>query len=273
MAFHFSSKIVTDGLAFYVDAANQKSYPGTGTSWRDLSLGGNNGTLINGPTFDSANGGSIVFDGVDDYTSFGTTLGNGWSGITVSVWINPSQLTQSNGQRYFIVNANDTSSTGLESVFNLFLGYFSNPTYYSNDFNGQYIIFGVRSSTQSYRNRPISIPDNPVATQFIQGCAFGQDTASVDISKWVHATGTYDGSETKIYINGIFKGTSNNQPDGVNRSVSGVLNNSLQTRFISHDVSTVNYNGRIANTQIYNRALSATEITQNYNAQKGRFGL
>jgi hypothetical protein len=53
----------------YLDAANTRSYPGTGTTWSDLSRGGNNGSLINGPTFNSANGGSIVLDSVNDYIS------------------------------------------------------------------------------------------------------------------------------------------------------------------------------------------------------------
>ena len=66
MAFSYSPKIVTDGLVFAVDAANKKSYPGSGTTWTDLA-GSNDGTLTNGPTFDSGNGGSIVFDGSDDY--------------------------------------------------------------------------------------------------------------------------------------------------------------------------------------------------------------
>ena len=62
MAFNYSPKTVTDGLVFAVDAANKKSYPGSGTTWTDLA-GSNDGTLTNGPTFDSGNGGSIDFDG------------------------------------------------------------------------------------------------------------------------------------------------------------------------------------------------------------------
>lgn len=67
MAFRYSPRVVTDGLVFAVDAGNVKSYPGSGTVWYDLSGNGNNGTLENGPTFDSDNRGSIVFDGSDDY--------------------------------------------------------------------------------------------------------------------------------------------------------------------------------------------------------------
>ena len=71
MAFSYSPKIVTDGLVLYLDAANNRSYPGSGTTWTDLSRGGNNGTLTNGPTFNGANGGSIVFDGTNDFIDCG----------------------------------------------------------------------------------------------------------------------------------------------------------------------------------------------------------
>ena len=67
--FANNAPIVTDGLVFYVDAGNSNSYPGSGTTWTDLA-GSNDGTLTNGPTFDSGNGGSIVFDGTDDYVNF-----------------------------------------------------------------------------------------------------------------------------------------------------------------------------------------------------------
>ena len=67
MGLSHSPRIVTNGLVLCVDAANPRSYPGAGTAWTDLSKQGNNGTLTNGPTFDSANGGSILLDGSDDY--------------------------------------------------------------------------------------------------------------------------------------------------------------------------------------------------------------
>jgi hypothetical protein len=61
--------IITDGLVLALDAGSKKSYSGSGTTWKDLSGNGNNGTLVNGPTFDSGNGGSIVFDGFNDLTT------------------------------------------------------------------------------------------------------------------------------------------------------------------------------------------------------------
>ena len=71
MSIHYSPTTVTSGLVLCLDAGNAKSYPGSGTVWTDLSGNGNTGTLINGPTYNSANGGSIVFDGVNDIVSIG----------------------------------------------------------------------------------------------------------------------------------------------------------------------------------------------------------
>ena len=77
-----SPRIITDGLVLCLDAANRQSYPGSGTVWTDLA-GSNNGTLTNGPTFSSENGGSIVFDGVNDianttYVSANTYTFSAW---------------------------------------------------------------------------------------------------------------------------------------------------------------------------------------------------
>ena len=69
MGVAYNPKIVTNGLVLALDAGNTKSYPGSGTAWTDLSGNGNNGTLTNGPTFSGANGGSLSFDGVDDYVN------------------------------------------------------------------------------------------------------------------------------------------------------------------------------------------------------------
>jgi hypothetical protein len=66
MPNNYGPRIVTDGLVMYWDAANKKSYPGTGATIYDL-CGTYHGTLANGPTFSTANGGVIVFDGTNDH--------------------------------------------------------------------------------------------------------------------------------------------------------------------------------------------------------------
>ena len=88
MGVSYNSSIVTDGLVLCLDAANRRSYPGTGTTWTDLSGNGNNGTLTNGPTFTSDNGGGIVFDGADDYVNCGSGSSMNISGdFSLSAWI------------------------------------------------------------------------------------------------------------------------------------------------------------------------------------------
>ena len=85
MSFNYSPKIINDSsLVFYLDAANNKSYPRSGTTWNDISKGGNTATLTNGPAFSSSTNGNIVFDGVDDFCS--TTLVKTLTNMTIQVW-------------------------------------------------------------------------------------------------------------------------------------------------------------------------------------------
>ena len=125
--------VVNSGLVLYLDAANNKSYPGSGTAWTDLSNSGNNITLTNGPTFSSTNNGNISFDGVNDYADFyapnlGTTttielwckLGAAYSGTMMfgwnlyDVWCYNGAMgfNTGNGDVYGISSAN-VSSLGL----------------------------------------------------------------------------------------------------------------------------------------------------------------
>ena len=85
-----SPSIVTNGLVLCLDAANVKSYPGSGTTWTDLSGRGNNGTLVNGVGYSGSNLGSLSFDGVNDTVNFGDVLDIGLSNWTVSTWIKSS---------------------------------------------------------------------------------------------------------------------------------------------------------------------------------------
>jgi hypothetical protein len=94
MALSHSPSIITSGLVLCLDAANRKSYPGSGSTWTDLSGRGNNGTLVNGPTYSSANGGSIVFDAVDD--SFNGSFSCNKTYYSVDFWCYPTQLTDYN---------------------------------------------------------------------------------------------------------------------------------------------------------------------------------
>jgi len=88
MGLNHSPRIVTNGLVLALDAGNTKSYPGSGTTWTDLSGQGNTGTLTNGPTYNSGNGGSIVFDGTNDYVDCGNLSSVQITVGTIAAWFN-----------------------------------------------------------------------------------------------------------------------------------------------------------------------------------------
>ena len=132
--FKNSLPIVRDGLIIYLDTANSISYVSGSTTWRDLSGNGNNGILINGPTFDPANGGGIVFDGVDDYANVPIPTINSFDTVTISgiikwlsfgndmflgmttydVWTQSNTLGFNNGNSNVIgINAETVTSLGL----------------------------------------------------------------------------------------------------------------------------------------------------------------
>ena len=102
--------IITDGLVLALDAGSKKSYPSSGTTWTDLSGNGNIGTLTNGPTFNSANGGSIAFDGTNDYVNCGNILNYTSQNFSFNLWfkitnMNPSG--RSNAGNYLFNNGFD----------------------------------------------------------------------------------------------------------------------------------------------------------------------
>jgi hypothetical protein len=227
MAFSYSPKIVTEGLVLYLDAANPYSYVSGSTSWNDISRGGNNGTLVNGPTFNSANNGSIVFDGVDDYANVpNNTILNSNTG-TISVWFN-----------YTSAPGNGSVLLGKTDVFGSLNGL--------NIFIHQGAL-GVQIKGNS-----------PTATN-IPG-------PNLNTNTWYNFTLTYtSGVSYSSYSNGIFTET--------NSLLS--FNFSTQPLRLARSVDTYwsNFGGQISITQLYNRALSAQEVLQNYNATKTRFGL
>jgi hypothetical protein len=225
MAFNYSPKIVTEGLVLALDAANTKSYPGSGTTWTDLSRGGNNGTLVNGPTFNSGNGGSIVFDGVDDYANCGI----------------PLTFTNSFTLSFFI----KTIYSGVKLIFGMY--------------NGSGADWWIGTLSNGTLNFSFGSPSKrDIAT-----------TTVVSDGLWRLSTCVYNKNTNSIfiYLNGVLQNSSNSLPSTVNQPGG----NMTIGRF--GDAAGFNWNGNLSNFQLYNRALSAQEILQNYNATKTRFGL
>jgi hypothetical protein len=109
MAVNTRNSIVTNGLVLYLDAANRISYVSGSTAWNDMSGFSNNGTLVNGPTFNTGDGGSIVFDGVNDYITLGTQNLIS-TDFTINLWFNATTNTT---KEHFIIS----------------LGYSNNPSF------------------------------------------------------------------------------------------------------------------------------------------------
>lgn len=108
--------IITNGIILFLDANNTNSYPGSGTAWYDLSGYGNTGTLTNGPTFSSANGGSIVFDGSDDYVNIANASNLNGTSQTVNIWF---LYTSIPGNGVSVMGKHD--SLGSYSGYNMYL--------------------------------------------------------------------------------------------------------------------------------------------------------
>ena len=234
MATKYSPKMVTDGLVLSLDAANNKSYPKSGTTWSDLSGNGNTGTLTNGPTFSGANGGSIVFDGTNDYVGFTyNSIFNPPSNISVSLWV---RLTVNNASIRTLIEL----SVSTDELYFI---------YWRGDLSPKRWWYGLRQSNNTY------VETNSTSTDF-------------SINTWYNIALVADSSTGlfSFYINGILDNSI---------AYNGTLKQTASSLSIGADAGASRRYliGNISNTLIYNRALSAAEILQNYNATKSRFGL
>ena len=233
---YYSPRIVNSGLILCVDAANKRSYIGSGTTWNDLSGNGYTGTLTNGPTFSAANQGSIVFDGTNDYVS--TTLQTLSRPFSLSVWVNFSNLT---GFQTFI--GQDTSVAISRGVF-----YFQK----AGTTGGGPIQDKVNFSL-------VKSDDTIVVINSI-------NTVSTNI--WYNFAVTLSTSNITLYQNGVLQSTTAD----VNTLLTANTNVVLASGYYANNITDF-VNGKMASVFIYNRELSATEVLQNYNAIKSRFGL
>jgi len=224
---------VTSGLVLYLDAANARSYPKSGTTWFDRSGNGNNGTLVNGVGYVGTNGGSLSFDGVNDSVNIPISGSLQSQSFTFDAWFKINSIDNINGSPIFTghYQSNGTVSGSLLIIL-----------------SGQYLF----------------------QTRLNNSCCQSLYVGTASTNTWVNFVGTWNGSIKIAYLNGIQAGT---------QSVSGThfqLNN-FSIGNNSDNIAGGNYsnalNGFVSSIKYYNRALSASEVKQNYNAFKGRYGL
>jgi hypothetical protein len=235
MSFNFSPKISSlDSLIYYLDASNTKSYISGSTTWYDISRTGINGTLINGPTFNSSNGGSIVFDGVNDYIGLtqittNQTIGN----YTISLWVSfTNTITPSNVINFMLMEAQNTLLGGVDNYIYL-LGSTSGRIGYQT-FNPFSVIYTTTNTWTS--------------------------------GSWYNIVISYDISTSKqsIYVNGILEGSATIASCYFNTNTYfnlGTYTGPPKQWF---------FNGKIANFIVYKKTLNSNEILQNYNAIKNK---
>jgi hypothetical protein len=239
MGLYHSPRITTDGLVLTLDSANTKSYTSGSLVWNDLSGNGLNGTLVNNPGFSSLNCGSITFDGTNDYGSLSLNLST-YSQITTEIWLRPNVNTQAMA---FEHSANWNSNAGGFGLYPNSDGNNSNSTLCHTNHTG----------TRNYAFT----------------CGTTNYSCHVNIfSNIVDSTGRL------VYVNGnllpfsSIGGASTSTATGIG---SAFRNDTLY--LASRGGVGAFFNTNIAIFKIYNRKLSASEILQNYNATKARFGL
>lgn len=244
MGLTHSPRIVTNGLVLCLDAANVKSYPGTGTTWTNLSGSGNNGTLTNGPTFSSDNKGSLVFDGTNDHANLGSSnnlTGNNLQTLTVSIWLKYSTTTFDT--RAFTLQRGSSLNSSLLGIYNnadstIQVNTTGSLGFFTRNFNNTSHAGLVFNDNYHLKNRFINVQ-----------CVV-------------------DGMNRYLYIDGILKNSDSDV------GIQSVTNNTDPVYVGSGPTGNSNFwNGSIGNIMFYRRALTAAEIQQNFNALRGRYGI
>lgn len=224
---------IQDGLVLCLDASDKNSYPGSGTTWTDVSGNGRNASLINSPTFSSSGNGSISTDATNTYIDAGTILDYTSESFTLSTWVLVNTFTTNK------VDGNQYNPVLFSK------GGYNNKGYYCH-FAGTYTSF---ITNQSGANQITSA------------------TMTINTNTWYKLDITRNGSSVLIYMNGINATTSTAS------HTNPATSNYPLTMGYYGDGYNLYGSYKISNFSAYNRVLSAVEIKQNYNSQKSRFGL
>ncbi len=234
-------RIITDGLAYLVDAANPRSFINGNSTWTDISGNGYNGTLNGGVTYDSNNSGSLKFDGTDEFISLGTAtpkLYAGTNSYTWSSWLKFGSNTTSNRQVWY------GNSGGGNDGFSFIM----NPTASVNRI--QVEIFGTTGGRQQ---RIFTV------TSYLNTWNFW--TVVLDATTYTRT----------VYVNNVILASEVISNWGDLRQEPSAGFNGLYIG--CYNGTTWFYDGFIGNILVYNKALSTSEVLQNYNATRARFGI
>lgn len=240
--------LVTDGLVLALDAGRTLSYSGSGTTWTDLSDNSNNGTLTNGPTFSSDNFGAIVFDGTDDFVTLGTQINSDitTTNVTISFWA------------YIDSTAADEVFVSME---NLVVG---QPLGIWYDTSSTYQVQNTGSGDVGGGSTNVI---TTAVTDASSEKRFTTSNNALSANTWYNIVVVLDvtNNEFYTYINGVeeAKWVSNNTSGGI-KSTTNDFRIAGASPYLD---------GRISQFLVYTKALTATEVTQNFNTLRGRYGI
>ena len=245
MTLSHGANIVTDNLILMLDAANPRSYPGSGTAWKDLSGNGNNGTLVNSPTYSNTNLGGITFNGTSQYVTT-PLVQTSVTAYTISVWF----LTSSNTQSMTMVGDRG-SGAGVSVVVGIggALGYGGNS---GNLF--------VCVNSDSYIV-PIYTPAayNDAKWHNVVG-VFNQPSGTITYSSLT----LYVDGQLATTTNGTSLGSTSSPITGLGGTIIGISSAAAPGTY---------YTGLMSAVLIYNAALTAAQVAQNFETYRGRYGV
>lgn len=233
MGVAYNTSVVLDGLVAYLDAANPKSYSGSGTTWGDISNSGNTGTLVNSPTYIAGNNAAFQFV-AGKSVSFASNTNIQFLGTlpyTIQTWVYVTAQPPTTSWLRILDRENDPG-TGRDG-YNMLINTSSGTT--------------VEVTTERWSSGVFS-----GSTTLVD--------ASTIVNNWLFITASYNSASLFLNINGVQKAQTTS---------SGNITNTTRTLGIARNGISAN----ISTVSIYNRALTITEINQNFNALRGRYGI
>lgn len=242
--------LVTDGLILNLDSTDTNSYPGTGTSWDDLTSESNDFTLVNGPTFSTDDGGTIVTDGANDYIEADAVIDQkGLQGQSVFAYVKCTDLTSTtySGKYLTQILSGDDTGNSTRAMYNM-----------------RFEATTGNWSTYGYQSLTIWLKDASYANAVVW---YGWDESTVPQileDEWYYVGYTTDGESgdtLDAFVNGVKVGSGTLTADRGNENRGATLASDSWSKNFGMPGSNRNYH-------MYSRKLTDAEVLQNYNAIK-----
>lgn len=232
MSIIHKTNIVKDDLLLFYDAGNVKSYPGSGNTIFDLTTNKINGTL-NSPVYNSANGGEIIFDGVNDYIDISPTRFN-LTALTVSLWF---------------------SCTNFSSVYTRLV--------HKADASGATTGFAITVAGVANKLNVVYQPNYTMSGEIVK-----RTLSTLSTNKYYNVVLTHENLTLLVYINGV---NDTDVPGGPEYAFAATGNNFSIGKRAGESLQW--FQGRMSDLKIYDRALTPIEIKQNFDATRSRYNV